>query len=229
MEVGRRLVYPCQTMLDDVQIDASSYVVVKVDMVHENLKDLKLEVLPDDTTLTMWDVVTRRVQWRTSIDVDPSVVALASTTLSQLNTTPASIFLETHLSSTPIREEPHPSPILEEPRPFPIQEQQWKSAILAQSCRSLPRTRSALLPTPDQTQPKVMKNACGKSQSQQRKMTSKATKGKQPLKERANLKLPSAMMQSNLKFVMGKPMLTTDTLDKQVKLVSTFITTTSIL
>jgi hypothetical protein len=31
-------------MLDDVQIDASSYAVVKVDMVHENLKDLKLEV-----------------------------------------------------------------------------------------------------------------------------------------------------------------------------------------
>jgi hypothetical protein len=60
-------------------------------------------------------------------------------------------------------------------------------------------------------------------------MTSKATKGKQPLKKRVNLKLPSAMMQSNLKFVMGKPMLNADTLDKQVKLVSTFITTTSIL
>jgi hypothetical protein len=40
MEVERGLVYPCQTMLDDVQIDASSYVVVKVDMVHENSKDL---------------------------------------------------------------------------------------------------------------------------------------------------------------------------------------------
>jgi hypothetical protein len=37
-------VYPRQTMLDDVQIDSSSYVVVKVDMVHENSKDLKLEV-----------------------------------------------------------------------------------------------------------------------------------------------------------------------------------------
>jgi hypothetical protein len=134
MEIGRRLVYPCQTMLDDVQIDASSYIVVKVDMVHENLKDLKLEVPPDDTTLTMWDVVTRRVQWRTSIDVDPSVATPASTTLSQLNTTPASIFLETHLSPSPIREEPRPSPILEEPRPFPNQEQLWKSAILAQSC-----------------------------------------------------------------------------------------------
>jgi hypothetical protein len=40
-------------MLDDVQIDISSYTVVKVDIVHDNLKDLKFEVPPDDTTLTM--------------------------------------------------------------------------------------------------------------------------------------------------------------------------------
>jgi hypothetical protein len=64
MEVGRGLVYPCQTMLDDIQIDTSSYVVVKVDMVHDNSKVLKLEVSPDDMTLTMLDAVTRRVQWR---------------------------------------------------------------------------------------------------------------------------------------------------------------------
>jgi hypothetical protein len=44
MEVGKGLVYPHQTLLDDVQINASSYVVVKVDMVHENTKNLKLEV-----------------------------------------------------------------------------------------------------------------------------------------------------------------------------------------
>jgi hypothetical protein len=61
MEVGRGLVYPHQTTLDDVQINTSSYVVVKVDMVHDNLKDLKLEVPPNDTTLTMRDAVTRRV------------------------------------------------------------------------------------------------------------------------------------------------------------------------
>jgi hypothetical protein len=36
MEVGRGLVYPHQTMLDDVQIDTSSYAVVKLDMVHDN-------------------------------------------------------------------------------------------------------------------------------------------------------------------------------------------------
>jgi hypothetical protein len=61
MEVGRGIVYPHQTMLDDVEIDVSSYVVVMVDMVHENSKDLKLEVSPNDTTLTIWDAVTRRV------------------------------------------------------------------------------------------------------------------------------------------------------------------------
>jgi hypothetical protein len=62
MEVRRVIVYPRQTMLDDVEIEVSSYDVVKVDKVHENLKDLKLKVPPDDTTLTMRDAVTRRVQ-----------------------------------------------------------------------------------------------------------------------------------------------------------------------
>jgi hypothetical protein len=79
MEVRRGLVYPRQTMLDNVEIDVSSYIVVKVDMVHENLKDLKLKVPLDDTMLTIRDAVTRRVQWRrTSIDVDPLAVASAS-------------------------------------------------------------------------------------------------------------------------------------------------------
>jgi hypothetical protein len=62
MEVRRVIVYPRQTMLDDVEIEVSSYAVVKVDKVHENLKDLKLKVPPDDTMLTMRDAVTRRVQ-----------------------------------------------------------------------------------------------------------------------------------------------------------------------
>jgi hypothetical protein len=54
-------VYPCQIMLDDIQIDTSSYVVVKVDMVHDNSNDLKLQVPLDDTRLTLWDAVTRSV------------------------------------------------------------------------------------------------------------------------------------------------------------------------
>jgi hypothetical protein len=81
MEIGRWLVYPHQIMLDDVQIDTSSYAVVKVDMMHDNSKDVKLEMPPDDTTLTIRDVVTRRVQWRwTSIDIDPSTIASLLTT-----------------------------------------------------------------------------------------------------------------------------------------------------
>jgi hypothetical protein len=83
MEVKKGLVYPHQTLLDDVLIDTSAYVVVKVDIVHENTKHMKLEVPPDDTVLTLQDAITRRVQWRrTSIDVDPSSVALASTNAS---------------------------------------------------------------------------------------------------------------------------------------------------
>jgi hypothetical protein len=113
MEFRRGLVYPHQTMLDDVQIDASSYAMVKVDMVHENSKDLKLEVPPYNTMLTMRDAVTRKVQCRTSIDVDPSVAASASTTTSQSNTATASIFPETCLSPSLVREEPCPSPIRE--------------------------------------------------------------------------------------------------------------------
>jgi hypothetical protein len=48
-------------MLDNVKIDVSSYAVVKVDMVHENSKDLKLEVPSDDTMLTTHDAITRSV------------------------------------------------------------------------------------------------------------------------------------------------------------------------
>jgi hypothetical protein len=116
MKVGRGLVYPRQAMLDNVQIDASSYAVVKVDMVHENSKDLNLEVPLDDTTLTLRDAVNRRVQWRwTSIDVDPSVAATsASTTASQPNTAPTLIFPKTRSSPSPIREESHLSSIQEQ-------------------------------------------------------------------------------------------------------------------
>jgi hypothetical protein len=174
-------------MLDNVQIDASSYAVVKVDMVHENSKDLKLEVPPDDMTLTMWDAITRRVQWRmTSIDVDPSAATSASTTASQSNTTPTSLFPMTRPSPSPIREESRPSPIREEPHPSPIQEQPRNSPIGAQPWKCPPQTPSSSLPTPNQTQPSfampmMMKATKGK-QPQQRKMSSKATKAKQPLK-----------------------------------------------
>jgi hypothetical protein len=73
IEVGKGIIYPRIYTLDDILINSVSFVVVKVDMVHENMKNLNLEVPPDNTTLTLQDAVTRRVQWRrTSIDVDPS-------------------------------------------------------------------------------------------------------------------------------------------------------------
>jgi hypothetical protein len=53
-------------------------------------KNLKLEVSPDDTTLTLQDIVSRRVQWRRSIDVDPATT-LVSITPSHSLTTLASI------------------------------------------------------------------------------------------------------------------------------------------
>jgi hypothetical protein len=61
MEVRKGLVYPHLALLDDVLINSASYAVVKVDMVHENVKNFKLEVPPDDTTLTLRDAITRRV------------------------------------------------------------------------------------------------------------------------------------------------------------------------
>jgi hypothetical protein len=146
MEVGRGLVYPCHTMHNNVEIEVSSYVVVKVDMVHENSKDLKLKVPADDTTLTMRDAVIRRVQWRrTSNDVDPSAASSTSTTTSQPNTSLASIFPEARLSPSPnpeqlrmspIQEQQRPSTILEQSRKSLVQEQSWKSPIQEQPCLS---------------------------------------------------------------------------------------------
>jgi hypothetical protein len=97
MEVRKGLVYPLQTLHDGIHISTSAYAVVKLDMVHENAKKMKLEMLPYDTMLNLWDAITRRAQWRrTSIDVDPSVVAATSATTSQPHPAPpGSIFPET--------------------------------------------------------------------------------------------------------------------------------------
>jgi hypothetical protein len=121
MEVERGLVYPRQTMLDDIQIDTSSYAMIKVDMVHENLKYPKLKVPPDNTTLTMRHVVARRVHWRwTSIDIDPAATASTSTS-------PASMSPEAHLPPSPNPEQLVLSliqeqlpPIIEKPQKSPI-------------------------------------------------------------------------------------------------------------
>jgi hypothetical protein len=71
-------------------------------MVRENAKNMNLEVPPDNMALTLWDVITRRVQWRRAyIDVNPSAIASASTTASQPNISPALIFPETRPSPFP--------------------------------------------------------------------------------------------------------------------------------
>jgi hypothetical protein len=44
MEVKKGLVYPHQALLDDFEINTSTYVVVKLDMVHENTENMMMEV-----------------------------------------------------------------------------------------------------------------------------------------------------------------------------------------
>jgi hypothetical protein len=90
MEVGKGIVYPRMYTLDDVLIDSVSFAMVKVDMVHENMNNLNLEVPPNDTTLTLRDAVTRRVEWRTSINVDPVAISSSTTpSLLQQHTIPS--------------------------------------------------------------------------------------------------------------------------------------------
>jgi hypothetical protein len=110
------------------------------------------------------------------------------------------------------------SPILEQLRTSPIRDQPQKSPIEEQP-RQFPRwTRNIPLLAPIQMQAKVAKNVRGKSQPQQRKMSSKGIKGKKLVKgSEANPMLLAAMMQANLKFVMAKPMLTVDALKQAGK------------
>jgi hypothetical protein len=127
-------------MLDDIQIDTSSYAVVRVYMVHDNSKDLKLKVPPDDTTLTMRNAVARMVHRRwTTMDIDPT--AASTLTSPDLMSLEACLPLSSNpelLDLSPIREQlppiieklqkslirdqPHPSPILEPSQKSPLKE-----------------------------------------------------------------------------------------------------------
>jgi hypothetical protein len=110
MEVGKGIIYLRMYTLDDVPVDSISFIMVKVDMMHENAKNLNLEVAPDDTTLTLWDAVTRRVQWRTSIDVDLAAISTSTTpSLSQQHTIPSQSQLHTILSLSPPQNTPSQS------------------------------------------------------------------------------------------------------------------------
>jgi hypothetical protein len=83
----------------------SNQKLVKLDIFSSVLCSFKLEVLPevlpDDTILTLQDVVTRMVQQRRAdINVDP-VPTSASTSPSWMHTAPASILLEPQSESAP--------------------------------------------------------------------------------------------------------------------------------
>jgi hypothetical protein len=115
------IIYPTMYTLDDVPINSVSFVVVKVDMVHENAKNLNLEVAPDDTTLTLQDAVTRRVQWRrTSIDVDPAAIsALTIPSQSQPHTIPSL----SPSQNTPSQSRPQKTPTIPQSQTTPTQSQ----------------------------------------------------------------------------------------------------------
>jgi hypothetical protein len=64
-------------------------VVVKIDLLHEFTKDIKLDVPPDDMTTTLRDAVARRVQWqRAGIDIDPDDADSVRTTEPQPQSPP---------------------------------------------------------------------------------------------------------------------------------------------
>jgi hypothetical protein len=158
MEVRKGTIYPRMYTLDDTLINSVSFVVVKVDMVHENAKNLNLEVPPDDTMLTLWDAVTRRVQWRrTSIDVDLVAISASTTpSLSQQHTIPSQSQVHTIPSLSPPQNTPSQSRsqttlTMPLPQTTPTQSQQQPHALI------IPKTRPELpledprLPSPSQT------------------------------------------------------------------------------
>jgi hypothetical protein len=131
---------------------------IKVDMVHENVKNLNLEVAHDDTTLTLQDAVTRRVQWRiTSIDVDPVAIS-ASTTLSlpQQHTIPSQSQLHTIPSlsppqNTPNQSRPQTTPTMLQLQTTHTQSQQQPHALIIPETRPELPLEDPLLSSPPQT------------------------------------------------------------------------------
>jgi hypothetical protein len=158
MEVGKGIVYPRMYTLDDVSIDSVSFAVVKVDMVHDSAKNLNLEVPPDDTTLTLRDAMTRRVQWRrTSIDVDPAVISASTTpSLSQQHTIPSQSQPHTIPSLSPphnIPSQPRPqtTPTMSQQQTTPTQSQQQPHALIISKIRPELPLEDPPLPSPPQT------------------------------------------------------------------------------
>jgi hypothetical protein len=157
-EVGKGIIYPRMYTLDDVLIDSVSFDVVKVDMVHKNVKKLNLKVAPDDTTLTLWDAVTRRVRWRrTSIDVDPVAISAVTTpsllqqhtilSQSQSHTIPS---LSPRLN-TPSQSRLQTTPTMPQLQITPTQSQQQPHALIISETRPELPLEDPPLPSPPQT------------------------------------------------------------------------------
>ena len=73
--LGRGMAYPCQegTAQHGAQV-AQGYVRVQVDMVHDNLRAVPLEIRPNDEIRTLGDVVYSFIQWpKKDIALDPAV------------------------------------------------------------------------------------------------------------------------------------------------------------
>jgi hypothetical protein len=68
---------------------SADYAVVKIDLLHEFAKGIKLDVPPDDMTTILRDAVARRVQWRRAgIYIDPADADSVQTTEPQPQSPP---------------------------------------------------------------------------------------------------------------------------------------------
>ncbi|PUZ57967.1 hypothetical protein GQ55_5G472400 [Panicum hallii var. hallii] len=140
--------------LDDVQVSADC-AVVKIDLLHEFAKDIKLDVPPDDMTTTLRDAVARRVQWRRAgIDIDPEDADSVRTTEPQPQSPPLPpMFSEPRPQLPDPWEEfpdPHPPvptrPQITPPPPVPTEPATApKKPSKAKSQLPLPRSRARLI------------------------------------------------------------------------------------
>ena len=75
IEAGRGMAYPCQegTAQHGAQV-AQGYAKVSVDMVHQNLRAIQLEICPSEEIRTLGDALYSVIQWpKKDITLDPAV------------------------------------------------------------------------------------------------------------------------------------------------------------
>jgi hypothetical protein len=117
-------------------------VVVKIDLLHEFAKDIKLDVPPDDMTTTLRDAVARRVQWRRAgIDIDPADADSVLTTEPQPQSPPVLLTF-----SEPRPQLPDSWEMFPDPHPcVPTQPQITPLHLFRQSQLPLPRSQARLI------------------------------------------------------------------------------------